>query len=487
MTVSRSFQFSTVVWGPWHTGVFLDANLPSLLASGNLQAFASRHQVTYRIQTAEDDVARITSSTAYQQASRIVNCQVIGHALPRGISPIAMHHIFWRQGIEDARKAGAMVLLVPPDVIWSNGSLGHVADIAAQGKTAIFMTYMRVVSETAVPAIILRFRNAHTGVIDASSRQMVDVAMRHIHPLTLTYRRDSTNFPTHPEFLLWPVEGEGFLMRVLVREMFAYDPRQYDLNEQALLAHAPDPDQVHYITDSDDLFALSLAPLTKDMEWYATPRRLDPLTVAAWWLRYDSPGNDLVARHHFSIHAGARTPDTWRRAQSRSDILMQRISGTREVLRVMGAMASRNLTHGEQLLATALSETKLAHFIRPADAPATILLPGAGDVYRAISDTCADTCGAGGRALLALVLGHTLLGRLEMVPGKNQDLTTALGHSRQLTWRGGTALIDGVEVRPRGFSLGQYLCHEVSALLPPVQGRRRQGESHARVASQTRA
>jgi hypothetical protein len=74
---------------------------------------------------------------------------------------------------------------------------------------------------------------------------------------------DSPNFPIHPELILWSVPGEGFLMRVLVREMVAYDPSLFDLNHQALLAHAPDLDDVHYVTDSDDVFALSFAPLAR--------------------------------------------------------------------------------------------------------------------------------------------------------------------------------------------------------------------------------
>src|SRR6516164_8204503 len=103
MAIRKTFQFSTVVWGPWHTGVFLDVNLTSLLAPGNLAAFAQKHDVSYRIFTSKND---------------------------------------------DARIAGAMILLIPPDVVWSNGAFGHIADIAALGKKAIFMTYMRVVSET---------------------------------------------------------------------------------------------------------------------------------------------------------------------------------------------------------------------------------------------------------------------------------------------------------------------------------------------------
>src|SRR3954451_7456497 len=70
-------HFSTVVWGPWHTGIFLDVNLPSLLTSGNLPAFAAQHSVTYRIFTSKRDIARITASRASQQAREIVPFELI--------------------------------------------------------------------------------------------------------------------------------------------------------------------------------------------------------------------------------------------------------------------------------------------------------------------------------------------------------------------------------------------------------------------------
>jgi hypothetical protein len=478
---SRTFHFSTVVWGSWHTDVFLEVNLPSLLASGNLQAFAERHRVIYRIQTSREDVARIEASPAYQRARQILQCQIVPRIIHQGIDPIGMHHMLWRQAIDEARAAGAMVLFVPPDVVWSNGAFGHIADVAATGKRAIFMTYQRVVSETAVPAVKQAFRDPATGVIDAPSRRLVELAMEHIHPLTLTYVRDSLNFPIHPEFILWRVPGEGYLMRVLVREMFAYDPRHFDLNEQALLAHRPDPDDVHYITDSDDLFSLSLAPLAKDIEWYVRPQRLNTLSLGAWWLRYDSPANDVAAAHYFYVHPGERTPEKWCAAERQSDHLLQRIQGTREVLRVISGLAANKLSYAEQLVAAALVETKLAQFVRPDAAPPTILLPSAAAAFRWLLDD--ESVMADGESqpfdrrtaarLLHRILDHVVAGNVDLVPGQETVLRTPLGGERRLTWRGDVPLIDGIEMEAPGFSLGRSWCYRVASVLPPAVGARR--------------
>lgn len=484
---SRTFHFSTVVWGPWHTDVFLDVNLPSLLTAGNFEAFAARHTVLYRIQTAREDVARIEASPAYQRARQIVQCEIVPKNVHIGIDPIGMHHMLWRQAIDDARAAHAMVLFIPPDVVWSNGAFGHIAEIAATGKSAIFMTYQRVVSETAVPAVKKLFQDPETGIIDAPSRALVNACMEHIHPLTLTYLRDSPNFPIHPEFILWQVPGEGYLMRVLVREMFAYDPHVFDLNEQALLAHRPDPEQVHYINDSDDLFSLSLAPLSKDIEWYVRPQRLDTLSVGAWWLRYDSPANDVAVPHYFYVHAGERTPATWRAAELQSEAVIQRLRGTREVLRVISAMAASNLTYIEQIVAAALVESRLADFVRPNGGSATILLPGAGATYRWLLDQENELADEGGGAtrrrmanrLLRRILDHVVVGHVDLEPGTEATFQTPLGGERRLTWRGQVPLMDGIEMQEGGFALGHAWCYSVASLLPPAPGGRQRRSRRA--------
>ena len=442
------FHFSTVVWGPWHTGVFLEVNLPSLLASENLAAFAAHHRVTYRIFTSRRDVSSIMASPAFQRARDLVPFELIEYPVEDTDDPIGMHHLLWRRSIKEAQQAGAMILFVPPDVAWSNGSFRHLSEVALQGKKAIFITYVRVVSETCIPELRRRHLSQDGTVLEASPRRLVELALQYIHPLALTCMRDSPNFPIHPELILWSVPGEGLLMRVLVREMFAYDPSLFDLNQQALLAHAPDPDDVHYVTDSDDVFALSFAPIAKDIEWYERPQRLDAPKIGSWWLTYDSPANDLVAREYFYIHSATRTPQKWRRPELESDALMRRIKGTREILRLLSAMGQKELLYARQVLAFALAETKLASMIGRIG-PITLLIPqddamrhwltGAGEEMLNLRSS---------RQLVDLILDHVVVGRVPLEVGKNVVLKTVRDGERSLTWRNNTPLVDDAVLQP---------------------------------------
>jgi hypothetical protein len=460
------FHFSTAVWGAWHTAAFLDVNLPSLLASDNLPAFAARHQVLHRIFTSADDAARISASPAFRRAKDIIRFELVESIGTHPANPIAMHHVLWRRSIEDARAAGAMIAFIPPDVAWANGSFAHLAHLASEGKRAIYTTYLRVMQETCVPDLLRLHANPATSAIDASSRELVDLALRHIHPLAITCMRDSGNFPIHPELILWPVPGEGLLMRVLVREMFAYDPRLIDLNERALAAHPIDSDLVHYVTDSDDLFAVSLTPALQDIEWYVNPQRLDPLKVASWWLAYDSPNNEVIAGKHFFIHPRARSAAAWSSVAHRSDALMQRIGGIREVLRTLGAMTDPDIEQARRVLVMALVETKIASVVR-GRGPMTLLLPVNGAILRwLLSGGDAVLRPGRRRELVDLVLNYAIVGRLAFNPGQDMTLTTARGATRALTWRGKVPLVDGVAVRLPGFELGRHRAHVMEQVLP---------------------
>lgn len=449
------FHFSTVVWGPWHTGIFLDVNLPSLLADGNLPAFTAQHRVKYRIFTSERDIEKISAHAAFKKACEYVEFELVACPVEGTNDPIGIHHQLWRRSIFEAREADAMILFVPPDVVWSNGAFRHVADLASSGKTAIFMTYMRVVSETCAPEVRARYL-ANDGVtIDASSRQLVEMAFQYIHPLTLTYLRDSPNFPIHPEFILWRVPGEGYLMRVLVREMFAYDPKAIVLNEQALPAHALDPETVHFITDSDDLFALSFAPLMKDIEWFTSPQKLDPLSIGSWWLRYDSPANNMVSDDYYRIHLGERTPALWRKAELQSDIVLARLIGAREVLRVIRAMPDDRMTLARRVVAAALVQTRLVQLIHYKD-PVTLIVPSSADMVRWLFEN-GDRYLSKGMAsgLAGLLLDHVIVGDIDLSVPEDRILTTMRGNRRRLTWLRHVPHIDNVPIQMQSIALGQ--------------------------------
>lgn len=323
----------TAVWGDWHIKMLLEMNLPTLLAPGNMPSLSRLVDTTYRIFTREEDRARLDTAPVIQELRKYIKVEV---DLLTGVdlkNPIAAHHTAWTRGIDIARATGSLILLLPPDVAWSSSSFKTVGEKLAEGYRAIFMTYLRAEDRT-FENNILAMRTPGEHSLEISGNDLVTLCVRSFHPLMAAYLRDSDYFPIHPEMMFWPVEGEGMVLRVLAREMFLFDPSRFAVNEVALPTSKFAPGEACFISDSDELFAVSLAPLGTDINWHLMRHKADPIEIGGWWLAYDSPVNDFIVSHKVRWHFAPVTEEKWRAVETASDVFIRRVASTREANRI---------------------------------------------------------------------------------------------------------------------------------------------------------
>jgi len=324
----------SAVWGDWHLSIMLDANFPTLLAPGNLPSLAEKHDVEFLIFTTPEDKRRIESSAAYQRVRELITVNLDTNLFQThpGNSPV-IHHEAWLIAKDRAEKEGGLVWNMLPDVMFADGSLDHVGDLIASGKQAIMWFYPRAVAETFVPDARQHWAGDDS-VLAIPARQMLELNLQHLHPVMAAYMADSPYFPNHPELIVWPVPGEGLLVRMLINVYNVFDPNLFELTDQQLPADEHDPDDYEFITDSDRLFGVSLAPLGKDSIWYNRPRVADPVAIARWWLEFDSPANVQVSSHRIRLHTKELAPALWSRQERESDIFFKKTISAREGLRI---------------------------------------------------------------------------------------------------------------------------------------------------------
>jgi Fasciclin domain len=352
--------FTTVFWGDWHRDMFLDVNLPTLLAAGNLPALTREVSCEYLIYTTSKDAVRMISNSAYQRLRSLMPVEIRLFKPSKTKHPVDLHQDIWGVATKRAQSRGAFILLMPPDVCWANGSFTQLRNALVAGKRAIFMTYPRVVSETIVPAMQEHFPRGTDGAMNIPPRDMMALAITHIHPLMAAYNRSASHFPIHPEMVLWPIADDGFLLRLLARELFCFEPGGYPLNSQALLARIPSVDEICVFCDAHEFLGLSLTPLWKDMEWYLAPNRLDPLFVGRWWVIYDSPANDYISALNLRFGCGNGDDRAWPRAERSADALMSHLRSAREFYRVLQTLVQMKHTRAAAFLASALRTQGLA-------------------------------------------------------------------------------------------------------------------------------
>jgi len=350
----RRCVFVTVLWGDWHREIFLNSNLPTLLAPGNLPALSAGVDCEYLIYTTPQDALKMSRNRGFQRLRSIVPVSLTLFTPSKTKNIFNLHHEIWQKATERAHRGQAYILLMPPDVAWADGSFARLRNALASGKRAIFMTYPRVVSETMVPALAENFPRDTREAMIVPPKELMALAITHIHPLMAAYDHAARHFPVHPEMILWPIEGDGFLLRLLARELFCFEPGRYPLNEQSLLAQTPPEDEIYVFHDSREFLGVSFTPLWKDLEWYLAPRALEPLTIGRWWIHYDSPMNDRLSAVNLRFTCGTAQETHWRLAEARANILLTHLRTAREFLRILVTLDRMRHKRAANFLAAAL-------------------------------------------------------------------------------------------------------------------------------------
>jgi hypothetical protein len=340
--------------------MFLDANLPTMLAPGNLPALVAGIDCEYLIYTTSKDALQLTRNRAFQRLRSIAPVSLRLFTPSKTKNIFSLHHEIWRAATDYARQRGAFILLMPPDVAWADGSFASLRAALEAGKRALFMTYPRVVSETIGRAMAEQFPLKDGEARIVAAKDMMALAITHIHPLMAAYDRAATHFPIHPEMILWPIGGDGFLLRLLARELFCFEPGHYALNAQSLLAQMPPDSEIHVFRDSREFLGVSFTPLWKDMEWYLARRRLDPLFVGRWWIDYDSPINNHLSTLNLRFTCGTADEARWLSAESRADALLAHLRSAREFVFILMTLNRMGYSRAAAFLASALRVHGLA-------------------------------------------------------------------------------------------------------------------------------
>jgi len=349
MTGRKKLLIATVVWGDWYVGALVDCAVPSLLSPNNFPRLARDCDLEFLVMTRPAEQPRIESSPAIQLARKFMTV----HVLP-GLPPVIdstvnvfnFHHMMWNFVYERAKREGSYVFNLSPDAVFADGAGTCWADLIARGQRAILWTFPRGL-DTAMPILRDRYRTPD-GAINISPRELVSLNLQHLHPLSKALQLDSPNFPNFPEMLLWPVPGEGLLMRILAGEPRVFNPSQVELTPQQIVAGTMDG--CTFIDDSDVLYTMSLTPAGHNADWYKQPAKADSGKVGRWWLDFDSPTNDSVAARQICVHPGDRTEALWRARERRANLFVSRAAASREFLRVARAAFAADCTWVAALL-----------------------------------------------------------------------------------------------------------------------------------------
>ena len=320
----------TPLWGDWHPRRFERSLLPSLLDASNLPAFANMHQTNWIFFTSAEardflqGLARWDELRAHITPHfEILSASQIGR-------PIDVQQSIWSRSLEIVAAEKRHIFFMPPDVVWSRGSLKRIGEEMCKGCDITIMPWaMRIESDGFVPAYERDGAEEHC----ISGRELVRYLLKFPHPLMASHQTDSDHFTRHPEIIIEPAKDHGLAMKMLAGSPTVFPPHEIKLNHQKLIDHPGlNMDRVYMPRSTDDVFAISLAPGNKDLGMYDRERFFDTTAVAQFLFDYPCSMEKEMVDWTYLLIADDNNKPEWKRAEAALDEIADDVTAAKRML-----------------------------------------------------------------------------------------------------------------------------------------------------------
>ncbi len=223
------YVLGAVVWGGEFIENFMQYNLRSMLAPGNLPALGERGSVVFSIITNPAGELQIRRHPVFAQLSRLADIEFshIPEALLSYLrADYLSSHFYIFYGIVDhcsiffAQGANAHLFMIPVDAIVAEGSLDAMARYGREGFGCCGGGNIVAESETFLPALSERY--GREPVIAISSAELATLAASHAHHYfrSQVVALENRDFGRHPRDVFWPVPGGVEIHSVFIHPLF---------------------------------------------------------------------------------------------------------------------------------------------------------------------------------------------------------------------------------------------------------------------------
>jgi hypothetical protein len=328
------FHIVTSVWGYSYTQAFVDVALPSMLSPGNLPALSNPSHNLYQILTTAADRATIEASPAFHRLCAIMPVQFNIIELPtEAADRHKLQSYCNRLGIMTADAFDAAIVFYNPDVIVADGGMRSLERMVAEGKRAINVLGIRMIREQVLP-LLQSYRAPGGEQLTISPRQLISMAVRNLHPLSMMHFYDAPGADVMPSAIFWKVGDDSLIARCFhLHPMCVYPrvknaPFSTTIDDDYLKAACPNPDDEHVVLDSDAFCACEMSSLDRFSR--SLERVGGDADFAGWAKPHAKPHHLELFCHRISLRGEHVDETAWQAVAHESDEVVGRI--VREVV-----------------------------------------------------------------------------------------------------------------------------------------------------------
>lgn len=288
----QPFYFTVVFWGEVHRNYCTDLLMASLLSPGNIPALNPERKSKFLIVTTKHDWVALQSNEIFNQLKRYVEPVWLEMPFPGpGESKMLVmsegHRLVSIRAFDD----GAYGVFTTPDLVLSDGSVAAMERLAEAGKKVVLSVAIRFAQETLLDEMEREGYLKSGQPLVLPSRDLMRMALQHLHTETLRYEFDAPCFADQPISVYWWVPGgDGVVIHsfswapllVDYAVLHAHDTstfKEWTLDGDYIFRNFPDPQDVYVVTDSDEILLVSFTK-EADLHFELNPRA----TIMPGWV-----------------------------------------------------------------------------------------------------------------------------------------------------------------------------------------------------------
>ena len=336
------FHFVMAFWGEQYRWFFLHLCLRSLLSPRNIPALVNKRTSRFVVFAPRADLDAIEKTPIVSLLRQHIDLQAIEIAAPApGDDKFALMTRCHGMAAANAMAAKAFAVFLCPDAMLSDGTVVALQDRARRGAKVVLVAALRHSQD----ALLADMRNS--GLLNPdvplalSSRELMRLGLRHMHPQVHVHDWDSPSFSTAPGFCIWRVpEREGWILHntrwgpllFSYRDIKNHDVRanyagegHISIDDDYVYRNFGLSEDIHVVADSDEIAYVSLTPDTDAVGEATTTNTFSKricLRVNAFAGIMD-PLQRKLFRLHVRLHADDIT-DAWETREQEIDRILDR-------------------------------------------------------------------------------------------------------------------------------------------------------------------
>lgn len=299
------YNLITVVWGEEHTDMFINVCIPSLLTAGNINVLCTTPNPVFRIFTTPKDANRIKNALVSNRISKALDIKIDMISEDDFSQKYTLVTKYFRKAIDLAVEDNAAAIIIGPESMLSEGYISNLLRIAESGKKVVMISQLRVNKDKFLPQLLKEF-SANGTLGEIKPRQLVRLALEHLHPFLKSSFWSSNNFNNAPSHIYFEVPGEGLLARcfhlspALINSVYKNAGFTTSLDGDYIQNACPDMKDIYIVSDSDELMSVELTGLSYLPN--VSKRPPNALNIAAFAKYFTCSHNRIFIKHKIRFH-----------------------------------------------------------------------------------------------------------------------------------------------------------------------------------------